>query len=438
MLRKALPIPVLLMMSLGMLASCGEIDHDEITLELAQADNDSGMAIHRARVETIYGPQVLTFVDQDGDAVFGMDMILGRTETILNEGALAENGAGVGESSEPLAASMFSLEGNHRRWDDGVIPYTIHSNARHYRSNILQAVQEWNSKTPIRWQPRTNEKDYVEFSEKLAQGQVCTAHLGRHGGKQGIFLVPRCNNQNSVLHEMGHALGFIHEHQRDDRNEYVQILWDKIDQQFGYAWRIHWERVKWHAPMSAYDFTSVMHYDGSFIQARPGYHPPHIGRGYKLSAKDVAGTWKLYGPQNGEVECPGSYKIDAAWQIESLAACSKIDGHLIIGRHFPKNSLNLPQLKEITGRLRVGRANSVSSIVLPALEKVGRGVYIDRNRNLVSVNLSALTNTRRISMRRNSALNNLDLHPGLNVRRVRMQDNGSLPDCRRASCLGQY
>ena len=421
-----------------MLASCGEIDHDEITLELAQADNDSGMAIHRARVETIYGPQVLTFVDQDGDAVFGMDMILGRTETILKEGALADNRAGVGESSEPLAASMFSLEGNHRRWDDGVIPYTIHSNARHYRSNILQAVQEWNSKTPIRWQPRTNEKDYVEFSEKLAQGQVCTAHLGRHGGKQGIFLVPRCNNQNSVLHEMGHALGFIHEHQRDDRNEYVQILWDKIDQQFGYAWRIHWERVKWHAPMSAYDFTSVMHYDGSFIQARPGYHPPHIGRGYKLSAKDVAGTWKLYGPQNGEVECPGSYKIDAAWQIESLAACSKIDGHLIIGRHFPKNSLNLPQLKEITGRLRVGRANSVSSIVLPALEKVGRGVYIDRNRNLVSVNLSALTNTRRISMRRNSALNNLDLHPGLNVRRVRMQDNGSLPDCRRASCLGQY
>lgn len=431
-------IPYFLMMSLGfLLASCGEIDHDEAMLDLASVDYNSELPIHRARVETIYGPQVLTFVDQDGDAVFGMDMILGRTETILKEGALAENGAGVGESSEPLAASMFSLEGNHRRWDDGVIPYTIHSNARHYRSNILQAVQEWNSKTPIRWQPRTNEKDYVEFSEKLSTG-TCSAHLGRHGGKQAIFLIPMCNRQSAILHEMGHALGFIHEHQRQDRDKYVEILWDRIDQQLGYAWRIHWEKVKWYAPMSAYDFNSVMHYDGGYIQARPEYHPPHIGGAEQLSAKDVAGTWKLYGPQNGEVECPGSYKIDASWQIESLAACSKIDGHLIIGRHFPKNSLNLPQLKEITGRLRVGRANSVSSIVLPALEKVGRGVYIDRNRNLVSVNLSALTNTRLISMRRNSALNNLDLHPGLNVRRVRMQDNGSLPDCRRASCLGQY
>ena len=48
--------------------------------------------------------------------------------------------------------------------------------------------------------------------------------MGRKGnGKQGISIGQDCDNFGIIVHELGHALGFWHEHTRPDRDNYVKI-----------------------------------------------------------------------------------------------------------------------------------------------------------------------------------------------------------------------
>ena len=62
-----------------------------------------------------------------------------------------------------------------------------------------------------------------------------------------------------------HALGFLHEQSRPDRDAYIDILWDNIKEggksQF---WKM--SNLEWQDLNEMYDLKSVMHYEGwSFL-----------------------------------------------------------------------------------------------------------------------------------------------------------------------------
>jgi hypothetical protein len=66
------------------------------------------------------------------------------------------------------------------------------------------------------------------------------------------------------LHELNHAVGFYHEQSREDRDEFVDILYDNIQSGFAYAF----DKA---APGTTntfdvrYDYESVMHYGNTYF-----------------------------------------------------------------------------------------------------------------------------------------------------------------------------
>lgn len=57
----------------------------------------------------------------------------------------------------------------------------------------------------------------------------CCSFVGKRGnGPQAISIGKNCDKFGIVVHELGHVVGFWHEHTRPDRDHHVQIIRDNI------------------------------------------------------------------------------------------------------------------------------------------------------------------------------------------------------------------
>lgn len=57
----------------------------------------------------------------------------------------------------------------------------------------------------------------------------CCSYIGRVGcGKQGLSIGHQCVDKETILHELGHVLGYFHEQSRPDRDQYIRVLTQNI------------------------------------------------------------------------------------------------------------------------------------------------------------------------------------------------------------------
>ena len=57
----------------------------------------------------------------------------------------------------------------------------------------------------------------------------CSSTVGRSGGAQNVTLGAGCRQLGTILHEMMHCLGIVHEQSRPDRDNHVIVLKENIE-----------------------------------------------------------------------------------------------------------------------------------------------------------------------------------------------------------------
>ena len=138
-------------------------------------------------------------------------------------------------------------------WPEGVVPYAIDNDvSTEQRQKIEEAIRTWDNKTVLSFVARTTQASYVRFSN-VASG-FCRSFVGMIGREQEISLPLIGCSVRDVVHEIGHAVELWHEHQREDRDDHVTVLYENLVPS-----RRHEYPAK-HPALGPYDYASVMHY----------------------------------------------------------------------------------------------------------------------------------------------------------------------------------
>ncbi len=183
-------------------------------------------------------------------------------------------------------------------WPKREIPIVIEE-ALSNQESIQQAIEEVESLTSLRFPKRTNQPNYVKFKKG---SRNCYSQVGMVGGEQTISLSPNCG-KGEILHEILHAIGFLHEQNRPDRDEHIQILWENISEenwpQFQKIQSNLWEKF----PIS-FSFDTIMLYpSSSFSQSLEDYSmvtregDPFGKRPTHLTREDIRRIHLLYPSQ---------------------------------------------------------------------------------------------------------------------------------------------
>lgn len=255
--------------------------------------------------------QEITYEVINGLAIAGGDMILGGARALANQ---AEQGL---DTSSATCNFGFHTGFACASWQDGVIGYTFandwgsEAENERMRNLIEQAIDQWEQNTGIRFVRRASGQ-YLEFRD----GSGCSSGVGRVEitgfDSQSISLSNTgCDNLNSILHEIGHAIGLYHEHQRNDRDDYVVVDFGRIQD-----FHLHdfMQIGDFMIDTGPYDYASVMHYPkwafarnkaackaGDLgectIRPKNGINPDFIGEQPGLSDGDIVGVYTLYPAQ---------------------------------------------------------------------------------------------------------------------------------------------
>ncbi|EPB77899.1 astacin [Ancylostoma ceylanicum] len=209
-----------------------------------------------------------------------------------------------------------------RKWDEVkddegnyIIPFVIRGfYVDDEKKLIRDAMDDIGANTCIRFRERRDEETYVEIINK--EGEGCSSSLGRLPSGNRLQLeasrIGNCVTKKIVFHELMHIIGMDHEHKRQDRDKYVKIHWENIEEDSRRFFEKDNNIDTYGLP---YDFYSITHFgknefsmdDTITIETIDKKYQDIIGEQSMPSRNDYRKICLMYGCEKCAAENKGSH-----------------------------------------------------------------------------------------------------------------------------------
>ncbi|MBL0153424.1 MAG: M12 family metallopeptidase [Chitinophagaceae bacterium] len=243
------------------------------------------------------------------------------------------------------------------QWANATMPIVIDPSiyANGMGDIVHAAIANFNSQTELCLVPRTSQDDYVNISFSMNLGTAAgVSKLGRQGGGQPLQLGSSATI-GTVMHELMHAAGFYHEQCRTDRDNFIKLheenMQDDKKNQF---------QIEVGTAQSTYDYCSIMHYSATafskngnatiecMINGLPVPCPDCLGNRTSFTQKDIDGIDKFYNkvsrfpcnspfpnPNRQQMQFPGIYPSASQSAMAAFRQKADIAGKEHFAGAFP-------------------------------------------------------------------------------------------------------
>ena len=282
---------------LGILTSCQK---EEITVDQEAPEvSASGSNIEFRK---LMGNEVPVLKQDDGTFLIG-----GEGSDMVAFESNFDNPNASGELTPQLpgrSALVIGGTGRVRKWPNNLVVYSVGNLTKEMKTNFQLAINEWESKTAIRFKERTKENDYVTVART---GDNCFCGIATIGQARdrGFLRFGSRAPLSVIIHEIGHTLGFLHEQNRADRDDFMKINFENISKN---AEREFFKAENSIPLTEELDLNSIMMY-GSYTFSKNGKPtivdlkgnaiPRSPGR---LTTGDISGANQAYPPTDTDTD----------------------------------------------------------------------------------------------------------------------------------------
>lgn len=182
-------------------------------------------------------------------------------DIILTEDQLSTQGSAKGTGLESFV----------NRCTNNTVLYRI-SNELPNKSRVTDAIKYWEETTPLKFLTLSDlsynissmhdweiPRSYVSF---IWDKDGCYFNVGMVGNDMGNLITPQdigladWADKGTVIHEIGHTVGLLHEHSRLDRDEYITVNLENVESGKEYNFNM----IEAQFETSHFDFNSIMLY----------------------------------------------------------------------------------------------------------------------------------------------------------------------------------